>query len=186
MRLMSNSEGDDVRGLFFFFFKSCSNASRQWWLSNIGSSRGADEEFSLSSLTQGYGSILLSTLFLFHHKLLPLSLYSTSVLSQTLVAVIRLGLLGDNDPVFLCLNFCLSFAFPALSHNVFPLSFSRSQSFHYSRLFCHAPFSLFHTIFTIMKHSGRSCKCWIPGHMLTRKCWDFFSFFGHLGAANKL
>ena len=39
---------------------------------------------SLSSLTQGYGSIMLSTLFL-HHKLLSLSPHSTSTLSPTLL-----------------------------------------------------------------------------------------------------
>lgn len=108
----------------FFFLKSCSNASGQWWLSNIGSSRGADEEFSLSSLTQGYGSILLSTLFLFHHKLLPLSVLHLSLIAN--FACCHLSrLVGDNDSVFHCLNFslpllsssilrCLSFISPML------------------------------------------------------------------------
>lgn len=113
-RLIIANEGDDVRGLFW----SCSCVPGRWWLSDIGSSRRADEEFSLSSLTQGYGSILLSTLFLLRHKAIPLSLRSTSILSPTLVAVIRLGLLGIVGLFFLFLNFCLSFAFwlhPAVS-----------------------------------------------------------------------
>lgn len=53
---------------------------RRWWLSNIGSGRGADEEFPLSSLTQGYGPILLNSHFYFHHQLFSLSCYSNPIL----------------------------------------------------------------------------------------------------------
>ena len=106
---------------FFYFFLSCSCVSGRWWLSDIGSSRGADEEFSLSSLTQGYGSILLSTLFLFHHKLLPLSLYSTSILSPTLLLSLVSPCLGSRPCFFSQFLFVLRV--PALCLSLYlPLS----------------------------------------------------------------
>lgn len=53
---------------------------------------------SLSSLTQGYGSILLSRLFLFH--ILSLSLSSTSAFSS-FVAVIHLSLLESTFLIYM-------------------------------------------------------------------------------------
>lgn len=67
-RLTWNNQGDGWGGFLFLFWILQLRKRGRWWLSDIGGSRGADEEFPPSSLTQGYGSILLSTLFLFHGK----------------------------------------------------------------------------------------------------------------------
>ena len=85
------------------------------------------------------------------------------------VAVIRLSLLGITA-LFSVSQFLFVLCFPALSHCVFPLSFSLwsgIETLPLSGLFCHALFSHFHTIVTLMKHSGRSCcsvdfpaTCW--------------------------
>lgn len=84
------------------FFISCSNVSGQWWLSNIDS-RGADEEFFLSSLTQGYGSILLSTRFLFTTNSF-VSLPHLNLISN-FARCHPSQLAGDHSPVFLCCRF---------------------------------------------------------------------------------
>lgn len=63
--------------LFFLIQQRC---TRRWWLSDIGSGRGADEEFPLSSLTQGYGPIMLNAHFYFHHQLFSLSRCSNPIL----------------------------------------------------------------------------------------------------------
>lgn len=67
-RLTWNNQGDGWGGFRFLFWILQLSKRGRWWLSDIGGSQGADEEFPPSSLTQGYGSILLSTLFLFHSK----------------------------------------------------------------------------------------------------------------------
>lgn len=109
IRLISDNEGDVLKTFF-----SCSCVSGRWWLSDIGSSQGADEGFLLSSLTQGYGSILLSKLFLSSTaKLLPLSLYSTSTSSSILL------------PSFVWFYWELQ---PCLPSSVFSLSQSLNES----------------------------------------------------------
>lgn len=175
---MRDTEGDDVPGLFFFFFNPAAVYRGRWWLSDIGSSRGADEEFSPSSLTQGYGSILLSTLFLLHHKtpsfcLSPLHLQSYRQLS--LLSFLA-ACLAITAPFFLFLNFCLSFPLSPLcpsasSSFIFPpLVWSGTYKRPLSGLFCHALFSHFHTSVTLMKLRGRSCcKCWFHSRMPTRR-----------------
>ena len=109
---------------FFFFFNPAAVYRGRWWLSDIGSSRGADEEFSPSSLTQGYGSILLSTLFLLHHEtpsfcLSPLHLQSYRQLSL----LSFLAACWGSRPHFFSpsISVCPS-PFPALSLCVLPLS----------------------------------------------------------------
>lgn len=119
--VMTDNEGVMLQALF-----SCSCVSGQRWLGDIGRSCGADEEFSLSSQTQGYGSILLSTLFLFHHKLCFVSLFHLNLITSSVV-VICLKLWGITAMCFcfpVCHLFSCSFP-PHLSWSVFPFSHCR-------------------------------------------------------------
>jgi len=147
---MCDSDSDSGRGFFFYSAVVFQGNDESAILT-------ADEvlmKSSLSSLTQGYGSILLSTLFLFHNKLLPLSLFSNLNLKQ-LCCRHSSQLVEDHHPLF----HLVLFIFLPLVH--------LTCAIHCRRLFCLALFSRFHTISTVMKLSGRSCcnvgfpaTCW--------------------------
>lgn len=109
---------------------------------------------SLSSLTRGYGSILLSTLFLFH--ILSLSLFSTSAFSN-FAAVIHLSLL---ESIFLIYMFFLThlaqFIHPVRCvWTVLPLSFLR--------------------VFTCCCTVGYPAKCWEENRLKSCELWCVLS-----------
>lgn len=145
-RLTWNNQGDGWGGFRFLFWILQLSKRGRWWLSDIGGSQGADEEFPPSSLTQGYGSICWARSFSFTAKLHLLSLYSTY---SQLCSCHPSQLVGDHCPVFFLFLFVLPLpdSVPlhlSLSLSLWPAAYIEASII--SVVLSHTVFSLSHSL----------------------------------------